>query len=139
MLSSLGFVVVAVALTVLNWRCDFPAQVFALADAEEERSTSTRALRSARGALEEERSSVASLRRQLDEERSSSGAMIRKADAEAADVVDATERAAHAWPNGNAKKGDRLSGGDGDGSTAAVPQPIPATQRSSPRRRRSSH
>ena len=34
-LSSLGFVVVAVALTVLNWRCDFPAQVFALADAEE--------------------------------------------------------------------------------------------------------
>ena len=35
MLSSLGFVVVAVALTVLNWRCDFPAQVFALADAEE--------------------------------------------------------------------------------------------------------
>lgn len=47
-------------------------------------------------------------------------------------MVDATERAAHAWPNGNAKKGDRLSGGDGDGSTAAVPQPIPATQRSSP-------
>ena len=35
MLSSLGFVVVAVALTLLNWRCDFPAQVFALADAEE--------------------------------------------------------------------------------------------------------